>query len=181
MKIYFTSIINTSVIVELMLLICLTGCKAEDNRREDKREVAESIYSPRIQKSYSTDDRLKMTILNLDQLKMPIDSIVVEIINYANEEAIFGEYYKIEMETDGKWETVPLNRKPKNLKVGDVVDIFFNDVGYPVLPHSSRTYSNPTRAYNENLTKGHYRLSKTFHYPPSPTFKSDTAYVEFEF
>lgn len=138
------------------------------------------IIEPALQKSYSTNDNLKMVVVNPDALKMPIDSIVVEMTNNADEEATFGEYYKIEKDTGGKWQELPYNERISKILEQDGVEMVFNAVGYPVRPHSSRIYSNPTKAYNETLTPGRYRLSKTFHYPPYPTLKSDTAYVEFE-
>lgn len=138
------------------------------------------IIEPALQKSYSTNDKLKMVVVNPDALKMPVDSIVVEMMNDADEEATFGEYYEIEKETDGVWKRLPYNERIRKLLKNDGVEMVFNDVGYPIRPHSTRVYSNPTKAYNETMTPGRYRLSKKFSYPPYPTLKSDTAYVEFE-
>lgn len=143
--------------------------------------LGEKIEIPNvpIQKSYSTNDKLKMVVVNHDALKIPVDSIVVEMINNADEEATFGEYYEIKKESNGKWVPLPYNDRIQKIIEQDGVAMVFNAIGYPVRPHSSRIYSTPTKAYNEKLTSGHYRLSKTFHYPPYPTLKADTAYVEF--
>ncbi len=143
--------------------------------------LGEKIEIPNVpvQKSYSTNDKLKMVVVNHDELKIPVDSIVVEMINNADEEATFGEYYEIKKESNGKWMPLPYNDRIQKIIEQDGVAMVFNAIGYPVRPHSSRIYSNPTKAYNEKLTSGHYRLSKTFHYPPYPTLKTDTAYVEF--
>ena len=138
------------------------------------------IPEPMKQKSYSTNDGLTMSIVNLDNIKMPVDSIVVEMKNNSDNEATFGEYYNLEKYDNGKWVDLPYNDKIRKLLEEDGVEMVFNDVGYPVRPHSVRRYSNRTKAYNETLVPGHYRLSKKFSYPPYPTLKSDTAYVEFE-
>lgn len=137
------------------------------------------IIEPMLQASYSTNDRLKMSVVNPDALKMPIDSIVVEMTNNADEEATYGEWFRIEKFENGKWKKVAYNdRVQKQIDQG--CDMVFNDIGYVLPSHQSRTYANPTKAYNENIIPGRYRLSKTFSYPPYPKLKSDTAFVEFE-
>ena len=137
------------------------------------------IIEPMLQKSYSTNDNLKMVVVNPDALKMPVDSIVVEMINNADEEATFGEWFRIEKFENGKWKKVAYNdRVQKQIDQG--CNMAFNDIGYRLYAHQLRTYANPTKAYNENIIPGRYRLSKTFSYPPYPTLKSDTAYVEFD-
>lgn len=137
------------------------------------------IIEPVLQKSYSTNDNLKMAVVNPDALKMPVDSIVVEMINHADNEATFGEWFRIEKYDNGRWNKIPYNdRVQKQIDQG--CELVFNAIGYVLPSHQSRTYVNPTKAYNENITPGRYRLSKTFSYPPYPTLKSDTAYVEFD-
>ena len=120
-----------------------------------------------------------MAVVNPDALKMPVDSIVVEMINHADNEATFGEWFRIEKYDNGRWNKIPYNdRVQKQIDQG--CELVFNAIGYVLPSHQSRTYVNPTKAYNENITPGRYRLSKTFSYPPYPTLKSDTAYVEFD-
>lgn len=137
------------------------------------------IIEPMLQKSYSTNDKLKMLVVNPDALKMPVDSIVVEMINNADEEATYGEWFRIEKYENGRWEKVAYNdRVQKQIDQG--CEMVFNDIGYILPSRQSKTYPNPTKAYNENIIPGRYRLSKTFGYPPYPKLKSDTAYVEFE-
>lgn len=144
--------------------------------------LGEKIEIPELpkQKSYSTNDGLTMSIVNLEDLKMPVDSIIVEMKNNADDEATFGEYYKIEKYENGKWVDLQYNKRIRKILEDDDIEMVFNAIGYPVRPHSSRIYSNPTKPYNETLVSGRYRLLKTFSYPPYPTLKSDTAYVEFE-
>lgn len=132
-----------------------------------------------LQKSYSTNDKLKMSVVNPDALKMPVDSIVVELTNTADEETTYGEWFRIEKNENGKWKKVAYNdRVQKQIDQG--CEMVFHAVGYVIPPHQSRSYVNPTTAFNENIIPGRYRISKTFHYPPYPILKSDTAYVEFE-
>lgn len=137
------------------------------------------IIEPMLQKSYSTNDKFRMTVMNPDALKMPVDSIVVEVTNNADEEATYGEWFRIEKYENGKWEKVAYNdRVQKQIDQG--CEMVFNSIGYVLPSHQSGTYANPTKAYNENIIPGRYRLSKTFSYPPYPKLESDTAYVEFE-
>ncbi len=162
--------------------------EAVDNTGEYHRWVSDSWYyidktgtkrHEALQKSYSTNDKLKMSVVNPDALKMPVDSIVVEMTNTADEEATYGEWFRIEKFENGKWKKVAYNdRVQKQIDQG--CEMVFNDIGYIIPSHQSRTYANPTKAYNENIIPGIYRISKKFNYPPYPTLKSDTAYVEFE-
>lgn len=137
------------------------------------------IIEPALQKSYSTNDKLKMVIVNPDALEMPVDSIVVEMINSADEEAIFGEWYNIEKKINGQWVNVTYNEKV-NKQIDNGIAIVFSAIAYILPPHQSQLYVNPTKVYNQMIIPGEYRLSKTFSYPPYPTEKSDTVYVEFE-
>lgn len=138
------------------------------------------LISPPLQKSYSTNSDLIMTISNLDQLKMPVDSIVVEMKNNSDKEATYGEWYRLEKKINDKWVRVPYNDKIQRMIENEGVELVFNDIGYVVSPHKEARYVNSTKAYNETITPGRYRLSKKFSYPPYPIEKSDTAYVEFE-
>ena len=137
------------------------------------------IIEPMLQKSYSTNDKLKMTVVKPDALRMPVDSIEVEMTNNADEEATYGEWFRIEKYENGKWEKVAYNNRVQK-QIDQGCEIVFNSIGYVLPSHQSRTYANPTKAYNENIIPGRYRISKTFRYPPYPKLKSDTAYVEFE-
>lgn len=137
------------------------------------------IIEPVLQKSYSTNDGLKMTVVNPDLLKVPVDSIVVKMWNNSDKEAMFGEWYRLERLDGDKWLEVLSNASLENQN-GERLAIVFSAVGYILPPHESRKYANHTSMYNENITSGRYRLIKTFRYPPYPNEKSDTAYVEFE-
>lgn len=137
------------------------------------------IIEPMLQKSYSTNDKLKMVVVNPDALKMPVDSIVVEMINNADEVATYGEWYKLEKMVDGKWVNIAYNDKIKK-QTDNGIAIVFSMIAYILPPHETHLYSNPTKVYDELIVPGKYRLSKTFSYPSYPIEKSDTAYVEFE-
>ena len=149
--------------------------------------LGEKIIIPDLpeQISYSTDPRLEMSIVGLDDLRIPIDSIVVKMSNRSDEEAIFGEWYRIERLENDKWTQLPYNDDLRKIlsehdNMGIVGVTVFHDIGYGINPHSEREYVNHTSAYNEVMSPGKYRLLKKFHYPPIPVEKPDTAYVEFE-
>lgn len=137
-----------------------------------------AIVEPPLQKSYSTNKNLKMAVVSPYAFRMPVDSIVVEFTNNADKEAMYGEWYRLERLDGDKWIEAPANASLKNQN-GEILAIVFSAVGYILPAHESRKYANPSSAYNKNITAGRYRLSKTFSYPPYPTEKSDTAYVEF--
>ena len=66
------------------------------------------------------------------KLKLPLDSIVVEIINKTDSTCITGEAYTIEQQVNDEWTVLPI--KPRK----DGAVYAFNDIGYELAPHSTR-------------------------------------------
>ena len=132
-----------------------------------------------LQKSRSTADGMTMIIVEPEIIKMPLDSFVVEFKNDRKENGLTGEWFRIEkLSTDGLWEELPVDRKYENTD-GEVA-IMFNDVGIVVFHDSALRLTVKPWFYKTDWTSGRYRISKTFSYPPYPTLRSDTAYVEFQ-
>lgn len=131
------------------------------------------------QRSYSTAPGMTMKIVEPDMIVAPIDSLVVEFTNFRMVEGMTGESFKIErLDKDGNWHELPLDRTYEN-KEGEI-HIVFSMVGYVVFPDKPLRMTVKPWFYEKTWHPGKYRLSKTYHFPPYPVEKSDTAYVEFE-
>lgn len=143
--------------------------------------LGEKIEIPDItsQRSYSTAPGMTMKIVEPELIVNPVDSLVVEFTNSRMDDGMTGEYFKIErLEKAGNWQELPLDRKYEN-KDGEIC-VVFNAVGYLVFPDKPLTMTVKPWFYEKTWQPGKYRLAKTYHFPPYPIEKSDTAYVEFE-
>lgn len=144
--------------------------------------LGEKIKIPEIlkQKSYSTSEGMMMRIVEPEIVKAGIDSLIVEFRNTRHDEGITGEWFRIDKKaSDGHWQELPYDRKYENAD-GEVLCVVFNAIGWIVRPDTSFQMTVKPWFYNSDWDSGTYRLAKTFHYPPYPIQKSDTAYVEFQ-
>ena len=88
-------------------------------------------------------------------LKLPLDSIVVEMMNNTDRTCMTGEAYTIEQRVNGEW-TV-LHIKPR--KNGAVYA--FNDIGYELAPHSTRLFTIHVDSDKYDFERGReYRIVK---------------------
>ena len=88
-------------------------------------------------------------------LKLPLDSIVVEMMNNTDRTCMTGEAYTIEQRVNGEW-TV-LHIKPR--KNGAVYA--FNDIGYELAPHSTRLFTIHVEPDKYDFESGReYRIVK---------------------
>lgn len=132
------------------------------------------------QKSYSTADGMTMTIISPKLIKSPIDSLIVEFANNRNIDMTTGEWYRIDKKSaNGNWAKAPYSGKYLNL-LAKGTEVSFNDIGYVVQPDGTFKMTIKPWIYDLSDKSAMYRLVKTFHYPPYPIQKSDTAYVEFQ-
>ena len=81
-------------------------------------------------KSLSQTDSLIRRIL-----KLPLDSIVVEMMNNTDNTCVTGEAYTIEQRVNGEWTVLSI--KPKK----DGAVYAFNDIGYELAPHSTHQFT----------------------------------------
>lgn len=132
------------------------------------------------QKSYSTADGMSMSIISPKPIKSPIDSLIVEFANNRNIDMTTGEWYRIDKKSaKGNWTKAPYSGKYLNL-LAKGTEVCFNDIGYVVRPDGSFKMTIKPWIYDLSDKSATYRLVMTFHYPPYPIQKSDTAYVEFQ-
>ena len=113
---------------------------------------ADTLRMVIIDKSLSqTDSLIRRT------LKLPLDSIVVEMMNNTDRTCMTGEAYTIEQRVNGEW-TV-LHIKPR--KNGAVYA--FNDIGYELAPHSTRLFTIHVEPDKYDFERGQiYRIVKEF-------------------
>ncbi len=138
----------------------LASCKpsarqavADAEQPTDSTEAVTSADTLRLviaDKSLSqTDSFIRRT------LKLPLGSIVVEMINNTDSTCMTGEAYTIEQRVNGEWTVLPI--KPR--KDGTVYA--FNDIGYELAPHSTRLFTIHVEPDKYDFERGReYRIVK---------------------
>ena len=90
-------------------------------------------------------------------LKLPLDSIVVEMMNNTDSTCVTGEAYAIEQRVNDVW-TI-LHIKPRK----DGAVYAFNDIGYELAPHSTRLFTIHVEPDKYDFERGQeYRIVKEF-------------------
>ena len=130
-----------------------TGADAE--QPTDSTEAVTSADTLRLviaDKSLSqTDSLIRRT------LRLPLDSIVVEIMNNTDSTCTTGEAYAIEQRTNSEWKALPI----KTRKDGAICA--FSDIGYEIAPHSSRLFTIHVESDKYDFERGQeYRIVKEF-------------------
>lgn len=69
------------------------------------------------------------------RMELPLDSVVIEMVNNTNITCVTGEWYTIEHRVNGKWETLPIKPRKDGLIYG------FDDIGYELAGHASRHFT----------------------------------------
>ena len=101
-------------------------------------------------KSLSQTDSLIRRIL-----KLPLDSIVVEMMNNTDRTCMTGEAYTIEQRVNDVWTILPI--KPRK----DGAVYAFNDIGYELAPHSTRLFTIHVEPDKYDFESGReYRIVK---------------------
>lgn len=140
----------------------------------------EDVLKAYPQKCYSTADGMTMKIVGPEPIKCPVDSLFVEFTNNRNMDMTTGEWYRIDVQSaKGNWEQAPYSGKYLEL-LAKGSEACFNDIGYVVRPDGTFKMTVKPWIYDLDDKSAKYRIVKTFHYPPYPIQKSDTAYVEFK-
>lgn len=116
------------------------------------------IIEPMLMSSVSSYDGVTMSVENLSELKIPVDSIVVSISNKTDNELLFGEMYNLEKRSGDNWIPMPYNREYEE---GEA-ELVFSAVGYRYAPHSTNSNVNYTLPYSLRFDSGTYRLTKNF-------------------
>jgi len=124
-------------------------------RPTDRTKVVTSADTLRLviaDKSLSQSDSVIRMTLNL-----PLDSIVVEMMNNTDSTCMTGEAYTIEQWVNGEWTVLPI--KPRK----DGAVYAFNDIGYELAPHSTRLFTIHVDSDKYDFERGQeYRIVKEF-------------------
>ena len=121
-------------------------------------------------KSLSQTDSLIRRIL-----KLPLDSIVVEMMNNTDSTCITGEAYTIEQRVNDVWTILPI--KPRK----DGAVYAFNDIGYELAPHSTRLFTIHVDSDKYDFERGQeYRIVKEFFKKGKKVPQSVYCYFSFE-
>ena len=143
--------------------------------------LGEKIEIPDVmpQKSYATSKGMTMRIVSPNPITIPVDSIIVEFANNRDAEMTTGEWYRIDKQEEGRWQQAPYSRRYLDF-LAEGTSAGFNSLGYAVKPGGKFDMTVKPWIYDLSDRSATYRLVKTYHYPPYPIQKSDTAYVEFQ-
>ena len=151
---------NKWIIITALLAIALTSChqlsqRAESEQSTDRTKVVTSADALRL---VITDNHLAQTdSLTRRTLRLPLDSITVEIVNNTESTCITGEAYTIEQRVNDVWTILPI--KPRK----DGAVYAFNDIGYELAPHSTRLFTIHVDSDKYDFERGQiYRIAKEF-------------------
>ena len=140
----------------------LASCKPSARQTaadaEQPTDSTEAVTSADTLRLDITDKHLSQTdSLTRRTLRLPLDSIVVEMMNNTDSTCVTGEAYTIEQRINGEWTVLPI--KPR--KDGTVYA--FNDIGYELAPHSTRQFTIHVEPDKYDFERGQeYRIVKEF-------------------
>ena len=125
---------------------------------EQPTDSTEAVTSADTLRLVITDKSLSQTDSVIRRtLKLPVDSIVVEVINNTDSTCVTGEAYAIEQRVNDVW-TI-LHIKPRK----DGAVYAFNDIGYELAPHSTRLFTIHVEPDKYDFERGQiYRIVKEF-------------------
>ena len=121
-------------------------------------DSTEAVTSADILRLVITDKHLSQTdSLTRRTLRLPLDSITVEIVNNTESTCITGEAYTIEQRVNDVWTILPI--KPRK----DGAVYAFNDIGYELASHSTRLFTIHVDSDKYDFERGQeYRIVKEF-------------------
>ena len=147
-----------------LLIAALAFASCRPTARQTVADVAQPTDSTEAVTSADTL-RLVITDKSLSQtdsvirrtLKLPLDSIVVEMMNDTDSTCMTGEAYAIEQRVIDEWTVLPI--KPRK----DGAVYAFNDIGYELAPHSTRLFTIHVEPDKYDFERGQiYRIAKEF-------------------
>ena len=153
---------QAKVLFFLIFALVLASC-----RPTARQTVADVVQPTDSTEAVTSADTLRLVIIDKNlsrtdtviqrKLKLPLDSIVVEIINKTESTCITGEAYTIEQRVNDAW-TI-LHIKPRT----DGAVYAFNDIGYELAPHSTRLFTIHVEPDKYDFERGQiYRIVKEF-------------------
>ena len=151
---------QAKVLFFLIFALVLVSC-----RPTARQTVADVVQPTDSTEAVTSENTLRMLITDksLSQtdslirriLKLPLDSIVVEMMNNTDYTCMTGEAYTIEQRVNGEWTVLPF--KPRK----DGAVYASNDIGYELAPHSTRLFTIHVEPDKYDFERGQeYRIVK---------------------
>ena len=165
-----------------LLIVALAFASCKPSTRQTAADVVQPTDSTEAVTSADTL-RLVITDKHLSQtdslirriLRLPLDSITVEIVNNTESTCITGEAYTIEQRVNKEWKALPI--KPRK----DGAVYAFNDIGYELAPHSTRLFTIHVDSDKYDFERGQeYRIVKEFFKKGKKVPQSVYCYFSFE-
>ena len=144
----------------MLAAFSLASCKPSAQQTvadaEQPTDSTEAVTSADTLRLVIADKSLSQTnSLIRRTLRLPLDSITVEIVNNTESTCITGEAYTIEQRVNDVWTILPI--KPRK----DGAVYAFNDIGYELAPHSTRLFTIHVDSDKYDFESGReYRIVK---------------------
>ena len=144
----------------LIAALAFASCKPSAQQTvadaEQPTDSTEAVTSADTLRLVIADKSLSQTnSLIWRTLRLPLDSITVEIVNNTESTCMTGEAYTIEQQVNDVW-TI-LHIKPRK----DGAVYAFNDIGYELAPHSTRLFTIHVDSDKYDFERGQeYRIVK---------------------
>ena len=146
----------------MLAAFSLASCKPSARQTtadaEQPTDSTEAVTSADPLRMVITDKHLSQSdSLIRRTLRLPLDSIVVEMMNNTDSTCMTGEAYTIEQRVNDVWTILPI--KPRK----DGAVYAFNDIGYELAPHSTRQFTIHVEPDKYDFERGQkYRIVKEF-------------------
>ena len=153
---------QTRLLFLLIAALAFASCRPTAQQTvadaEQPTDSTEAVTSADTLRLVITDKHLSQTdSLIRRTLRLPLDSITVEIVNNTESTCITGEAYTIEQRVNDVWTVLSI--KPKK----DGAVYAFNDIGYELAPHSTRLFTIHVEPDKYDFERGlEYRIAKEF-------------------
>ena len=153
---------QTKLLFLLITALAFASCRPTARQAvadaEQPTDNTEAVTSADTLRLVITDKSLSQTDSVIRRtLKLPLDSIVVEMMNNTDSTCMTGEAYTIEQQVNDVW-TI-LHIKPRK----DGAVYAFNDIGYELAPHSTRLFTIHVEPDKYDFERGReYRIVKEF-------------------
>ena len=162
---------KTIITALLTAVLALTSChqsaqKTEAGQQADSSETVTNADTLRLVVS----EKAEIDSVVQAKLKMPLDSIIVEMVNNTDCTFLNGEAYIIEHQVNGIWEVLPI--RPRE----DGTIYAFPSIGYELAVRASRRFTIHVQPDMYDFESGkEYRIGKEY----SISGKAQTVYGYF--
>ena len=144
------------LIATLAFASCRPTARQTVTDAEQPTDSTEAVTSADTLRLVITDKSLSQTDSVIRRtLKLPLDSIVVEMMNNTDSTCTTGEAYAIEQRTNSEWKALPIKTRE------DGAICAFSDIGYEIAPHSFRLFTIHVESDKYDFERGQeYRIVK---------------------